>query len=508
MDIAQVDPVLLAELQKTALLRMTTRQSSLKYTRYFFKKLYNTKFVVNRHHEIICDTLDKVIKGELKKVMINIAPRYGKTEIAVKNFISRGLALNPSAKFIHLSYSDDLALDNSDGIKQIVEHEAYQELFPEVKIRHDSNSRKKWYTSARGGVYATAAGGQVTGFGAGLVDKIQDEEDTSQETELARELEELLFNYGINHEFGGALVIDDPIKPEDADSEIKRDRINQRYDSTIKNRVNSRNTPIVIIMQRLHENDLCGYLLESEPGEWTVVSLPCIYIDEKGQEAALWPFKHTLEELKKMQDANPLIFGRQYLQNPMPPGGFLYSRPWKTYTMIPYTDWFIRKAYIDTADLGTDYLCSIAYHENPMGMYVVDVIYTQLGMEDTEPMTAKQIYEYGVQLARVESNNGGRGFARNVETQTRTQGNTVTVFTWFHQSENKFSRIRTNATSVQNMVYFPVDWEHRWPKFAKHIKTYLAAGKNATDDAEDCLTGMVEFFGKDEIQGQDLSGVF
>lgn len=490
--------------------RLATQQSLLDYTCYFFKETQNRKFVINHHHEKICDVLGRVLSGELKKVMINIAPRYGKTEIAVKNFISHGLALNPASKYIHLSYSDDLALDNSEGVKSIVEHEAYQELYPEVQIKKDSRSKKKWYTTKGGGVYATSAAGQVTGFGAGRVDD-DDESQIEPDPELEKSLDELLVDTGINVQFGGALIIDDPIKPEDADSETRRERINNRYDSTIKNRVNSRNTPIIIIMQRLHEQDLCGYLLENEPGEWHVLSLPCIYLDENGFEKALWEFKHTLEELKKLEEQNPLVFGRQYLMNPQPAGGYLYGREWKTYEnvdSIPYSKNKIRKSYTDTADLGTDFLCSIAYIETELAMYVTDVLYTQSGMETTEPLTARQLHEQQTQLARFESNNGGRGFARNVETQTRLAGNKDTVVEWFHQSNNKFSRIFSQSNSVQNMVIMPHDWKLRWPKFYKHVTGYMAAGGNAQDDAPDTLTGMVEFFGVDNPQPQNLSGIF
>ena len=94
--------------------------STLNFTRYIFKKKTGNRFIVGEHHRIICEALDKVINGEIKRLIINIAPRYGKTELAVKNFISYGMALNPKSKFIHLSYSDDLVLDSSKEINRIV----------------------------------------------------------------------------------------------------------------------------------------------------------------------------------------------------------------------------------------------------------------------------------------------------------------------------------------------------------------------------------------------------
>jgi predicted phage terminase large subunit-like protein len=447
--------------------------SLLCFTRYFFKKNNRRKFIIGEHHQLICNALDKVSQGKIKRLIINIAPRYGKTEVAVKNFIAYGLALNPSAKFIHLSYANELALDNSEGVKDLIKSDAYRELFPKVQVKQRTDSKKKWYTTADGGVYATAAGGQVTGFGAGKVDEDEDLDDFFTKTNDPEN-------------FNGALIIDDPIKPEDADSTLIREKVNKRFDSTIRNRVNSRNTPIIIIMQRLHENDLCGYLLQNEPGQWTVLSLPCI----KPDNSALWEFKHTLAELQKMETENPIVFARQYQQKADSITGKLYKR-FKTYKDAPAYLPSI-KAVVDTADEGSDFLCSIVYSPTKTGIYLLDVYYTQAGMEVTEPKTAAQMKAFHVQDCRVESNAGGRSFARNIERISRENQNYQTAFTWFHQSKNKQSRIFSQSAEVQNMIYYPEDWEVRWPLFAKAIKSYLSEGNNAHDDAADALTMIVE----------------
>src|SRR3569833_1876537 len=139
-------------------------KSLLFHTRFFFLQQFHKKFVGGEHHEIICDALERVLRGELKRLIISIAPRYGKTELAVKSLISHGLALNPAAKYIHLSYADDLARDNSTYVKDLVQSEEYQLLFPEVQIKQGVKALDKWYTTEYGGVLARAAGGQVTGF--------------------------------------------------------------------------------------------------------------------------------------------------------------------------------------------------------------------------------------------------------------------------------------------------------------------------------------------------------
>lgn len=465
------------ELKTLKVARFKTQDSLLFFTRYFFKKRYNRKFVVNRHHEIICDALERVMRGEITRLIINIAPRYGKTELAVKNFIAHSLSINPSAKFIHLSYSDDLALDNSEEIKDMILSDEYQTLFPEVKIKKDTKAKKKWYTTSGGGVYATASGGQVTGFGAGKVD------DDDMEAFYAE---------GSKDQFSGAIIIDDPIKPDDADSEIIRNRINHKFNSTIRNRVNSRNTPIIIIMQRLHPDDLCGWIEKNDTEKWTVIKLPCIY-KEDGEEKALWPFKHTLAELYQIRgssNSSISVFNRQYAQDPKPLEGLLYTS-FKTYEKLDFEPGLVY-GYIDTADTGTDFLCAIFWTEHNRLKYVLDVIYSDKPNEVTEPLVSDALIDNNVNECRIESNNGGRAFARNVERITRESGNRRTVITWFHQSKNKETRIKSNSTTVQNSVVFPDNWAVRWPDYYDAMTGYMSAGGNKHDDAPDATTGMVE----------------
>ena len=455
--------------------------SVLNFTRFAFKNATGNKFIVGRPHRLICDALDKVISGEIKRLIINIAPRYGKTQLAVKSFIEYGLCLNPKARFIHLSYSDDLVLDSSREIRETLCDPTIMQLFG---VNVTARNNKKWYTDQGGGLYAVSTGGQVTGFGAGLV---------QSEAEEAKAIEE--FSPRSGKMFGGAIVIDDPIKPEDALNDNLREKVNRRFETTIRNRVNSRDTPIVIIMQRLHEHDLCGYLMETEPDEWKVLSLPCIYTDENGEEKALWQHKHTVEELRELERINPHTFQTQYMQNPQPLEGLMY-RKFKTYSELPYKGG-TKKCYVDTADTGADYLCSVCYEEHPDAIYVTDVIYTKKPMEFTEPAVAEMLAKHRPETCYIESNNGGRGFARNVESLTRTMGNTRTYFDTFTQTQNKNVRIFTHSNDVNNMILFPDDWQRRWPDFARAVTSYRKEGRNAHDDAPDVLTGIFEKYNDD-----------
>jgi len=460
------------EIKFLKLVKFRCENSSLDFTRYFFRHRFNKKFVIGEHHKTICDALDRVMNGKCKRLIINIAPRYGKTELAVKNFIAQGLAINPSSRFIHLSYSDDLALDNSEEVKDIVKSEEYQRLFPNVKIKQGSDSKKKWYTSENGGVYATSTKGQVTGFGAGRVDDDFDPDFIPE-----------------SNVFSGALIIDDPIKPEDADSDTIRDRINERFDSTIKNRVNSRNTPIIIIMQRLHEQDLCGYLIDRNAIEWEVLRLPCI----KEDGSALWEFKHTLDELAQMRADNETVFERQYQQNPMPTKGVLFPkselRHFKPSEALAKS--FVSSiGYADIADEGTDYTSCPIGRNVGQDIYITTVLFNNANSDVTIPLMANKLKSENANYVRVESNSMGAMYGRTLQKELsvcRVLSATATV--------NKHTRILMDAGFIKKYCVFlaPEHQDTEYQAFMKQLNGYLQGGGAKHDDAPDSLSGLVAF---------------
>lgn len=493
----------IANMSPTELLRIELLSSLRKYTQAMFKVQYHRSFIIAEHHEKMFEALQDVVDGKCKRLIINIAPRYGKTELVIKSFISWCFALNPLCRFLHLSYSDLLVNDNSDTIRSIMAEPLYKQLFPNAALASEKGASKRWKTKAGGELYAVSTQGQVTGFGAGNVD--QTEEDLARAFDAValtgdEALDEMLSMIGASTNiFQGAIVIDDPMKPEEGDSEVVRERINTRFENTIRNRTNSRNTPIIIIMQRLHEHDLCGYLMEKEPDEWRVLSLPAIQTDpETGEERALWPMKHTLEELYKLREINPIIFDTQYMQDPKPKEGLMYSEGFRTYTkeMLPTGSAAHKKwNYTDTADTGADFLCSICFIDTPEYVYVTDVLFTDAPMEVTEPKQAEMLTRNGTVRTLIESNNGGRGYARQVKRLLRVDyRNFKCVVNYFTQTLNKKSRIFTASAQVQNDILFPDGWEKKWPKFHAAITSYRKDNKkqNQHDDAPDCLTGVWE----------------
>lgn len=485
------------------LLKLEMLTSFEKFTKAIFKAQYHRSFIVAKHHKRIIEVLQDVVDGKCKRLIINIGPRYGKTELVIKMFISWCFALNPKCRFLHLSYSDVLVYDNSETIRSAMQTDLYKALFPNSALASEKGSAKRWKTKAGGELYAVSTQGQVTGFGAGAVDEeIEKMDGGTNIFTFDDHTNEMLSMLGATSNiFQGAIVIDDPIKPEDAESDIVRERINLRFENTIRNRTNSRSTPIIIIMQRLHEHDLCGYLQEIEPDEWTVLSMPAIQTDADGKEYALWPMKHTLEELYKMREINPLVFDTQYMQDPTPKEGLMYEG-FKTYKPeeLPVGNRALQKwNYTDTADTGADFLCSICFINTPEYIYVTDVLFTDAPMEVTEPKQANMLARNQTVDCLIESNNGGRGYSRNVKKILRADlHNFRCVVRTFTQSENKKTRIYTASAQVQNDILFPDGWDRKWPKFYQALMSYRKDNKRRGqhDDAPDCLTGVWEMHSK------------
>ena len=234
------------------MLKYMLENDGMQFMRYFFKQREGNKMLRNWHHYVIEYVLQAVYDCKIQRLIVNIAPGYSKTEQVVLNFILRGLALNPRSKYIHASYSGDLAHTNSSKIKDGVESKEFQELWP-MQIRVDSKGKKRWFTEGGGGMMAAPAGGQITGFRAGRMEE----------------------------GFTGAFVLDDPVKPDDAYSEVKRSGINNRFNNTMRSRLAIETVPMIVIMQRIHEDDLSGYLLRGKSGDkWHHLDIPTRLDDE------------------------------------------------------------------------------------------------------------------------------------------------------------------------------------------------------------------------------------
>ena len=264
------------------------------FSQWMFEQRKGFPWIKAEHHEIICKALTKVVTGECKRLIINIPPRYSKTELAVINFMAWCLGHYPDSEFIYTSYSSRLASNYSWQTRELLSTDEYKAIFPNTLLMDNSKARDTWHTSLGGLVYSAGAGGTITGFGAGKHRK----------------------------EFGGAIIIDDPHKADEARSDVMRENVIDWFQNTLESRKNSPDTPIILIMQRLHEMDLAGWLLAGNNGEkWDHICLPAI----KEDGTALWEAKHDLATLRQMEQAAPYVFSGQYMQRPAPADGGIFK---------------------------------------------------------------------------------------------------------------------------------------------------------------------------------------
>ena len=433
----------------------------------------------------------KTKSGTTAKILIiNMPPRMGKS-YTLTNFCSWILGrakVDPDRrpeKIITVSYNDGMATDFSKYCRDNFKEERaepddiiYSDIFKGVKLKKGDAAAKKWALDGEFFSYLGAGfKGELTGKGG---------------------------TWGI---------IDDPIKSaEEAYNEKTLDYIWNFYKNTFRSRLETGGKQI-INHTRWRDEDLAGRI-EGVYGDDVHVYKRCMVENEKKerlpvldeQGGTLYYADLTTggdllcEELCNWEDfldlqkiIDPETFRANYFQEPLDLSGKMY-KSFLTYEFLPDTEGPTH-SYIDTADTGEDYLCSIVYEVHGKTAYVIDVIYTKAGMEDTEPETAEQLNYNEVHYCRVESNNGGRGFARAVEKiLLQEYDSNQTVITWFHQSKNKDARILTMSNWVQKNIFFPSNWAHRWPDFYRALTKYTKEGKNKHDDAPDTLTGVAEQF--------------
>lgn len=260
------------------------------------------------HVKLICDTFHLVFFGKIKRLIINIPPRHFKTFL-ISMFIAWSLGHYPDSEYIYSSYAKKLAEKSTLAIKDIVLSDIYRYIFPYVRINLSSKAKDLWGTTDNGLVYGVGAGGSITGYGAGR----------------HRDF------------FGGCMIIDDPHKADLATKELHLNNVISWFNSTMRSRVNNRNTPIIVIMQRLHERDLSGYLMHESGDIWEQLKIPVIFNGKP-----LLPSVINMDDLIDMERNNPYLFHSQYMQDPIPVGGVLFEQSfWKYYNVLPNLDYKI-----------------------------------------------------------------------------------------------------------------------------------------------------------------------
>lgn len=411
---------------------------------------------------------------------------------------SQMLGINPDLKIGILSYADTIAKDFNRDCQRIIDSPEYAATFPDTRLNGSNvvtvadsylrNSSVFEIVGHRGGLRAVGRGGALT----------------SKTLDVA--------------------IMDDLFKDsKEGNSPVVRDAAWDWYTKVVRTRLHN-DSQELIVFTRWHEDDIIGRILKSEPyikaerwsdldgvpdNTWVLVNFEAIKtgepteIDPRQAGEALWPARHSLEKLMALRDLDPVGFECLHQGNPGSAEGRLFG-PFKTWTSKEDFGVVVRSGcYVDVADEGSDYLCAITYDvvKSPNVFYnektgrmeallfalVTDVEYTDEGTEVTEVTVPRLINSNGTQKAWIESNNGGRQFARTVEKKVRAS------VVAFYQSDNKESRIVTNAAFVNQQVIMPLGWDKRYPAFYDHVTKFLRQfSANKSDDGIDCMVGVWE----------------
>lgn len=413
----------------------------------------------------LADKLQWFLEEATEQIMVvNMPPRHGKSRTATNTVKWLFGVRGKDVKVMTGSYNETLSSTFAKQVRDSIAEKptegitVYSDIFPDTRLKYGEASAQKWALEGSGvaNYLATSPTGTATGFGCNI------------------------------------MIIDDLIKnAEEAYNANTLQKLIDWFTNTMLSRTEN-GFKLIVIMTRWSSDDLAGFILANYKN---VVHVNYKAVQDDG--SMLCPEILSKEDYElKTKNMNRDIVAANYQQEPLDIKGRLYSG-FKTYSELP-TDQNGNSLlkyllnYTDTADQGSDFLCSICYGMYNNSYYILDVLYTKDAMEITEPETAKMLTRHNIGCAIIESNNGGRGFARNVARECKELGNHHTNVKWFTQSKNKIARILSNSTSVMNNVYFPVGWEDMWPDFARAIKRYQREGKNEHDDAPDALTGVYE----------------
>ena len=365
-------------------------------------------FDENWHHEAIGFVLERVRRGELTRSIINMPPRYLKSTIVSVAFVAFVLGHEPRRRIFVISYGAELADKHSANFRSIVESDWYKRAFPKMRIKRIHENEVM--TTARGFRKATTVMGSLTGLG------------------------------------GDLFIIDDPQKTQDVTSEARRNALNQWVPNTLMSRLDNKRTgAIIVVTQRVHTQDLTGFLMDG-PSEWNLLSLPAIAEAEEkiqiGENTyhfrrrgeALHPAREPLELLEQMRrDFGPDVFAAQYLQSPVPEGGNMIRREWLRYYTTPPRRSSRSRIILswDTAAKDGPHnswsVCTVWQVENSQDWYLLDVVRGRFEYPQLRDAACNLAERYKPHVILVEDTSVGMALAQELRQKRRWRVQAVPV---------------------------------------------------------------------------------
>ncbi len=445
-----------------------------------------TDYEHNWHIELLSEYLQAVERGEIKRLIINLPPRHLKSNCVSAMFPAWILGKNPTKRVIVASYSGKLSLRHSMDTRMIMKDSWYKSLFPESGLADGANTQYKFSTVKKGYRFATSVGGTLTGEG------------------------------------GDILIADDPHNPVNVFNPIQRSKVINWFEKIFASRLNDRkNGAIIIVMQRLHANDLSGYLLKKNqeylPGfgnMWHHLNLPFIAPNDQEFSINSIIYKRTIGDLLHStrndaeetniirREVGEYAFTSQYQQNPEDVSNSLLKKEWfKRYkdSELPPSN---NATYlsIDPAmkmDEDTNYTAATVWRESDDGkFYLIDVVRKQLDYPDLKKITMDLVQKHRIKSIIIEDSANGVGLIQDLKLYYR-QLNIIPI----RPKYDKVTRLIQVVTMIESgQVYLPI--EARWLEaFESEIFSFPQSKYN---DQMDSLTQFLNWKQSIIIQSQNI----
>jgi predicted phage terminase large subunit-like protein len=440
-----------------------------------FCQFVDPTYCVPPHIQTLCDALDKVERGEIKRLMIFMPPRHGKSETVSRKFPAYYLGKHPNENVILTSYGYILAKSFSRATRDLMESRRFKAIYP-VRTAHDARSVNDWdIAGARGGFLAAGVGGATTGYGADL------------------------------------FIIDDPIKnKEEADSEIIREKHWDWYRSVVLTRLEP-NAKLVLMMTRWHQQDLAGKILaqareDGELDEWTIINFPAIAEenDSLGRKVGevLWSFRYPTDVLKSIRTkVGSRIWFALFQGQPQDPETQIFKREWfKWYREIPIEH--TRHGGIDTAtslQTSADYMSLVDVVKDWEGyLYLDDVFLDKLSVYAFAKHVNAAHAAKNYKRIKLESNNAGDAVKQRivevgrepktgshppVESVVTSTDKVVRANEWAHLVENGTLKFKLGNKKVAQLVEHLVNFDGKGSDIDDDVDASGFAVKSATGGA-------------------------
>jgi predicted phage terminase large subunit-like protein len=427
-----------------------------------------TEFLWNWHLEVIASNLEACRRGETTRLIINVPPRSLKSLCATA-FVAFLLGHDPSSQIICASYAQDLANKHALDCRTVLTSSFYQDLFPGTRLSRHRQAVQDFMTTRQGCRLSTSVGGVLTGRGADYI------------------------------------IIDDPLKPDEALSDSQRKSVNDWFDNTLYSRLNNKiNGCIILIMQRLHEDDLVGHVLGMEP--WKLLCFPAIaeqdethviqtpYGIQRFQRRAGEPLhleREPLEVLSRIREAlGEYNFAGQYQQAPSPMGGGLVKGGWfKTYAPQELPSKFeqIFQSW-DTANKPTelsDFSVCTTWGAKDQHLYLLHVYRKRLGYPELKRAVREQADAFNARTIVVEDKSSGTQLIQDLVSDG------MHAIQRYEPSMDKIMRMHSVTSTIENgFVHIP----DKAPWLGEYLHELTTFPNGKYDDQVDSTSQALDWF--------------